>query len=109
MFDGLQEKVVFVTCKDDDKVAEIQKLNRKFVRLELLDLFLTLSFCMSLSLSLAVYHMHFLSFLQSPYLSFCSVTLAQSLCEFLFVSLYLSLHLSLYRPLLFLILPLVYP
>ena len=46
MLNDLQEKVVFVTCEDDDKVAEIQKLNGKFVRLELLRLFLTLlSFC----------------------------------------------------------------
>uniref|UniRef100_A0A5B6ZH23 CBM20 domain-containing protein n=1 Tax=Davidia involucrata TaxID=16924 RepID=A0A5B6ZH23_DAVIN len=29
-----QEKVVFVTCEDDDRVADIQKLNGKYVRLE---------------------------------------------------------------------------
>ncbi|KAL3845584.1 hypothetical protein ACJIZ3_002987 [Penstemon smallii] len=29
-----QEKVVFVTCEDDDKVADIKMLNGKFVRLE---------------------------------------------------------------------------
>ncbi|KAM5569788.1 phosphoglucan, water dikinase, chloroplastic [Rosa sericea] len=29
-----QEKVVFVTCEDDDKVADIQKLKGKYVRLE---------------------------------------------------------------------------
>ncbi|KAA8527871.1 hypothetical protein F0562_035260 [Nyssa sinensis] len=29
-----QEKVVFVMCEDDDKVADIQKLNGKYVRLE---------------------------------------------------------------------------
>ena len=46
MLNDLQEKVVFVTCEDDDKVAEIQKLNGKFVRLELLRLYLALlSFC----------------------------------------------------------------
>lgn len=31
--DNLQEKVVFVTCEDDDKVAEMQKLTGKYVRL----------------------------------------------------------------------------
>ncbi|GFP87620.1 phosphoglucan water dikinase chloroplastic [Phtheirospermum japonicum] len=30
----LGEKVVFVTCEDDEKVADIKKLNGKFVRLE---------------------------------------------------------------------------
>ncbi|PSS35912.1 Phosphoglucan, water dikinase [Actinidia chinensis var. chinensis] len=29
-----QEKVVFVTCEDDDKILEIQKINGKYVRLE---------------------------------------------------------------------------
>lgn len=29
-----QEKVVFVTCEDDDKISEIQKLEGKFVRLD---------------------------------------------------------------------------
>lgn len=29
----MQEKVVFVTCDDDDKVAEIKELNGKYVRL----------------------------------------------------------------------------
>ncbi|XP_059650941.1 phosphoglucan, water dikinase, chloroplastic [Cornus florida] len=29
-----QENVVFVTCEDDDKVVELQKLNGKYVRLE---------------------------------------------------------------------------
>lgn len=30
--DYLQEKVIFVTCEDDDKIADIQKLNGKYVR-----------------------------------------------------------------------------
>jgi phosphoglucan,water dikinase len=30
---NLQEKVVFVTCEDDDKVADIQRLTGKYVRL----------------------------------------------------------------------------
>ncbi|KAL6970881.1 Phosphoglucan, water dikinase, chloroplastic [Sarracenia purpurea var. burkii] len=29
-----QEKVVFVTCEDDDKIVDIKKLNGKYVRLE---------------------------------------------------------------------------
>ena len=31
-FCTLQEKVIFVTCEDDDKIADIQKLNGKCVR-----------------------------------------------------------------------------
>ena len=32
-FGFLQERVVFVTCEDDDKVADMQKLTGKNVRL----------------------------------------------------------------------------
>lgn len=42
-----QEKVIFVTCEDDDKIADIQKLNGKCVRLEAssagVNIFLSLS------------------------------------------------------------------
>lgn len=33
LLNNLQEKVVFVTCEDDDKVADIQKLEGNYVRL----------------------------------------------------------------------------
>lgn len=29
----MQEKVVFVTCEDDDKISEILKMEGKFLRL----------------------------------------------------------------------------
>lgn len=35
----LQEKVVFVTCEDDDKVNDIRKLDQKHVRLSFFHLF----------------------------------------------------------------------
>ena len=96
---------MFVMCEDDDNVAEIQKLNQKFMRLELLSVNHSLTHSHTLSLpSLCVYHTHSFSFLQSCYLSFHSLTLTQSLCMslsilFISFSLYLSLSnvfLSLY-------------
>ena len=41
---NLQEKVVFVTCEDDDKIVDAKKLEGKYVRLSFGPYFCRISF-----------------------------------------------------------------